>query len=768
MKIFLLIISFMAIIFIKNLAFWSDSRTYLFGDTAIYSLQLTSLAKNIGTILSPKDSIFLWNPNYLSVGLPTLSLVDYGISYPPNLIISTVANLVKQPLLVFPLYEVSLLLHIFFGAYFIYKILKVSWNLNAYSSLIGSFIWIYNGFNLEWLGAGPILISACYLPICIYLVLKNGETGKKFYLYLHYLFLALSFLVGYPMVSLIILLIGLTLSFFLDSKDGGRTFFQPVKDHLIGLFLITLPLISHLYFSAAINLPYSVRNQLKLESFLQNPVPLLNLPEPLLPSNTLFNTLNRINSVYLYFSLVGILLLLQSKFGAEILKVRKNAVLLIIGAVGLIFSLGSTTFLPSLSYFVLPGMNLFRRLSVFSIVPNTVFAIFVAQAVRPAIENKSLGKGIIFWIKLLIILVIYTQILNIIYSSQKENPFTSPSLYQSLFLSVLITGVTLMAFFYTKTYPATARGLIILAILIEAGTVVSSKVYINSRVDPSKIFGPNSLMIALQKLINPMDRVDVLATQHSYSTDYLNLEQTQGYLSLASQYGVEINTALTSTDYSKKNLRDLLGVKYIVKKNSAQEQGLEKVTEIQQNTKNPQFFAFNYISSEWEPEESNTKYSIFKNPEALPRLFLAKKIVTGDEQTKEGLKEIEAYESPKVVQIKNIDQQGEITGDAGEVRIQEYKRNYIKAQVSNSGEAFLANSTAYYPGWWARVNGSFIKPIQANWFMMGIYLPPGKNTVEFFYIPYGIIAGSLYLLVALMYWAILALKNLWPVLPRRL
>lgn len=753
MKIFLLITAFLAVSFIKTLAFWSDSRTYFFGDTAIFSLQLASLAKNLGTILSAKDSVLLWNPNYLSVGLPALSVIDYGLVYPANILIAAIAHFANQPFLVFPLYEISLLLHLVFGTYFIYKILRKVWKLGEYPSLVGSLIWSYNGFNVEWLGAGPIFISASYLPVCLYLTLRRIETEKKIYSYLFYLCLGLSFLIGYPMVSLLVYASCLTLSFTLTRTGSVHWFINFLKEHTIGFLLITLPIIAPLYFVSLTNLVYTVRSQLKLDSFLQNPIPLLNLTEPFLPKNTLFNTLNRINSVYLYLSLVGTLILLQSEAFGRLLKDKKNRLLFLIGLGGLIFSLGSTAFLPSIAYFMLPGVNLFRRLSVFAIIPNTVFAIFVGQLVAAALSKKAFAKSIIFWIKLLVILLIYTQVLNILYSSQPENPFNQPFLYQSLFLSILITGVTLVSFFYHRTSANLGRGLLLLALLIESGTAIGSKFYINSKIDPAQIFQPNSLTNSLSRLLKPMERVDLLATQQSYSTDYLGFEQTQGYLSLASQYGAEINEALTAADYDKKNLRELLGVRYVVRKNKDQEEGLQKISTFNQDLKKPEFFAYNYRNGAWEAEDPNlVRYTIFENPKTLPRLFLAKEIGTTVTQSKDEIKIIETLNSPKSLIINEKDLRNVPISDSGKIEIKEYKRNYLKAQVENETDVFLANTTAFYPGWQAKINSRVVKPLQVDWFMMGIYLPPGSNSVEFLYRPTALAYGLAYFIVALIFW----------------
>jgi len=87
-KTLLLISSFILLIFIRSIAFWSREQTFIFGDTAIYALYLTALSENLFTIFSPTQNFFLWNQNYLSIGMPTLSIIDLGYLYPPNIILA--------------------------------------------------------------------------------------------------------------------------------------------------------------------------------------------------------------------------------------------------------------------------------------------------------------------------------------------------------------------------------------------------------------------------------------------------------------------------------------------------------------------------------------------------------------------------------------------------------------------------------------------------------------------------------------------------------
>lgn len=174
--------------------------------------------------------------------------------------------------------------------------------------------------------------------------------------------------------------------------------------------------------------------------------------------------------------------------------------------------------------------------------------------------------------------------------------------------------------------------------------------------------------------------------------------------------------------------------------------------EIKQNPIKPNFYTFDYNSLSWWPDPLNSYYSVYENSTALQRLYLASNIIPTAKQTKYLLPYFEKLEDPKTVFLEADKLQIDKISPVGEIMVKNYQRNYIKAEVISDKPTFLANSTGYYPNWRAKVNGKEIKPIQTNWFMMGVFLPKGENTVEFIYMPYEINTSILYIVSASIYW----------------
>ncbi|MDM8532210.1 YfhO family protein [Anaerolineales bacterium HSG25] len=88
-----------------------------------------------------------------------------------------------------------------------------------------------------------------------------------------------------------------------------------------------------------------------------------------------------------------------------------------------------------------------------------------------------------------------------------------------------------------------------------------------------------------------------------------------------------------------------------------------------------------------------------------------------------------------------------------------YQPNHSSWQVRTPQAGYLFLSDAYYPGWWAEVNGHPTKIYRANLAFRAIYLPPGEHTVNFrfqplsFYLGGGISVMALGLILALLAWS---------------
>jgi uncharacterized membrane protein YfhO len=76
------------------------------------------------------------------------------------------------------------------------------------------------------------------------------------------------------------------------------------------------------------------------------------------------------------------------------------------------------------------------------------------------------------------------------------------------------------------------------------------------------------------------------------------------------------------------------------------------------------------------------------------------------------------------------------------IEIVEDYPGYIKIKVANSFRAILLFNEAYYPGWWARVNGQMWQVSEANGFLQAVPVPAGNVTVEIYFMPMTLLIGA--------------------------
>lgn len=738
------------LIFVKNIAFWSSEQTFIFGDSATYILHIANISQHFDKLLSLKESPLLWDSSHLSLGIPHLSLVDSGTLYPINLVIAAISYTIGNPLATFPLYMGSLYAHLLVASIFIFLILNRYFKKDNLVSLIGALLWLGSSFNLEFLASGPVLITASYLPVVIYFTLKERR-------FLRNILLACSFLAGYPMIPLLIWVVSLVLN-FVKREGAGKNITAFIKSQLADFFFIILPIILPLYLTSFYYLKYSVRSDLTLAGFLQNPVPLSNLLQVILPTNIVNPQNNATNNLFLGVSLIALTILVQQRKYLKKL-ITNNKILLaitIMSLISLLISLGAVTPLPAWLYFFIPVASLFRRLSIFSLLVPLGGSIITPLAIDA--DNMEPGPGAVltFWWKSILVVTVVITLINIGNSGpNREFSFGNPELLlNTLFISLFFTLTAWLSLNLVFKKPEWGKLAVIALLTVEASALAQSKWYINSTVNPKDVLGPNELIKYVQATRKENERVDLNGLQQSYGTGYFDIEQTAGYVSLASEYGVVISDYFLNQKDIAQNLYDVLSISYAIKKpgNLTDGNGWKLIRTFQQpsieDKSYPQMYFFEYQDRSWKPDPVGSGVAVYHNSDRLERLYIAQQEKEA-EQNKKLLDKISQEETATTVFLKNPRK----TRGRGKIEELLINRNWQQAKVAAQEEVFIANSTAYYPGWKIRIDkGPWQKPTQTNWFMMGAYVPAGEHTIEFRYFPATLKISGLYIAAILIGW----------------
>ncbi|OFX53168.1 MAG: hypothetical protein A2066_13295 [Bacteroidetes bacterium GWB2_41_8] len=150
----------------------------------------------------------------------------------------------------------------------------------------------------------------------------------------------------------------------------------------------------------------------------------------------------------------------------------------------------------------------------------------------------------------------------------------------------------------------------------------------------------------------------------------------------------------------------------------------------------------------------NAKYYILdpnnaplENPFAMGNAWLVKevKIVESADQEVTSLKNFD----PKSTAIVNKRFENELDdfksgSGEGEIKLTEYKPNYLKYEASvNGGSQLAVFSEIYYPkGWKSFIDGKETNHIQANFVLRAMVVPAGKHQIEFKFEPVSYYTGN--------------------------
>lgn len=85
---------------------------------------------------------------------------------------------------------------------------------------------------------------------------------------------------------------------------------------------------------------------------------------------------------------------------------------------------------------------------------------------------------------------------------------------------------------------------------------------------------------------------------------------------------------------------------------------------------------------------------------------------------------------------------GEAAGQVGEVSISRYEGEKIFLTANVTANALLVLGEKYYKGWKATVDGKPAEIERVNYILRGIYLPPGKHDVRFYFEPLSFKVGK--------------------------
>lgn len=174
---------------------------------------------------------------------------------------------------------------------------------------------------------------------------------------------------------------------------------------------------------------------------------------------------------------------------------------------------------------------------------------------------------------------------------------------------------------------------------------------------------------------------------------------------------------------------DLLNVEYLVARDGAERPGLERRAKL-------------------------GAMFVFRNPDALPRFYLAERAHRAANLDAAIARMRAADFDPRREAV--VEGRGVQAGGAGTVRVVRYGEREVALETEADGPALLVSSEAWYPGWRAWVNGREQPLVLTNAAFRGLAVPAGRSTVRMRFDPPVLWRGAAVSLAALAALAMLA------------
>ncbi|MBI2404556.1 YfhO family protein [Candidatus Gottesmanbacteria bacterium] len=289
--------------------------------------------------------------------------------------------------------------------------------------------------------------------------------------------------------------------------------------------------------------------------------------------------------------------------------------------------------------------------------------------------------------------------------------------------------------------------------------------------DPNLLFPQTPIVTKLQQ-ISGFDRF--WTPEHGYMESNFQTEfrlfSPEGYDSFfIRRYGELLDAAkhkgklqkdipradatITSTDTFTDILNDpyrvkllqLLGVKYIARKNVAERDGPVDI------------YADPRLRLVW----TDQVYQIFEYMEAFPRTFLTTDFITEKNpqtildrmfSTETNLRKTVILEEEPEGITKSTEKQ------MLSATITNYSPNRVTVNTSASSSAILFLSDNAYPGWVARIDGHLSKVYRADYTFRGVVVPKGEHRVVFSFEPPSVVVGAILTLAGIIGLVILAIR----------
>jgi len=737
---------------------FQPAHNSILGDSILHYYPLS---KFMAGILRSK-SLPLWNP-YLLCGTPFLAANETLVFNPLNIFY-----------LLFPVdkaFGYINMIELFLAGLFMYLFLREI-KLCKSASLVGSIVFMFNGFFITWMEHLDFVSSGIWLPlILLFFERMFNRRSKLFYAILAGIALSMSILCGLIQISLYVWL-GATLYVIVRIFQLEKNRFQFFIFSIIG-FIVGLGLSAVQILPTAELIALSQRYLVPFKFSLLDIKVLRHLITFVIPdffgSPVARNYCGLTNYVELcgYIGILPILLLCLTFF-----KRKDNWLFTfwVMATLSLLIYLKTPI---EVLFYLIPGYakgtEASRIIFLYTFSAAALAGLGFDFLVTTKYEESVIKKFIkivfgflivisLFLFSFYIFLNVYKTTLllksqKITYPVVKGFNFVSPTFLEiisqsyerflryyhpfspTVWLPLLFISAALLLFIFYLKYKNCLRFKIMVIMLI-----IIDLFY----------FGMKFLTFSSPQMTYPtLESIEFLKKDKEFwratstydvfipnSLMAYNIYTTDGYMSLFPKRYFEFISCLTKTKGDKYSFKyiwlgnvdspllNLLNIKYILTKDLLVNNRLKLVY--------------------------NKEILVYQNKDVLPRAFIVPRIkVIKDKDLIFRELNSPAFNPREYIILEEEAGIG-LTDSAkleSEVLITQYLPQRVSINAHLSGNGFLFLSDTYYPGWKVYVDGRKERMYRANYTFRAVYLSRGRHTIKFIYKPLSFILG-LYLSIS--------------------
>lgn len=731
----------------------------------------------------------LWNP-YDLAGSPHLAKHYPGVLYPPNLLF----YLLLPPALAFNLLE---MLHYTLAGLFTYLYLR-KLNVHSIGAVYGGILYMFSGFMIGHIVHTPMVQSAAWLPVILYLIEKLKEKCNFKYAVFISLALSIQFFAGYMQTSMytyiIVIFYILFIAFSNTAYNKNRLLIYGITAIVFSILINAIQILPTLEM-----VPYTVRDKLTYEDFTAFSLPFSMLPIMIFPKlwGATFPGFYKISyfgpwnlaEVGGYVGLIPILLAFAALSNLKNDNQKKYILFwAIVGAAAFSFVFGQENPFYKIMFYV-PVYNMFRCPARWFMIVNFAISVLAGLGISKLLYLKSENHSkytskVKYIVYALILTIVLSSIListfhysaNLLKDSNgnyqtliKNLTLENPAIYIQLLMFFIAAGLFLFSLSKRTSLPIIFCLLIILLVI---DLHFYRKDTLIEEVDTDVLFSKkNTLATAAYLYANERNnyfRVYPIFINYYEGTQQTmcpNINETLGIQSIAG-YGplvpsrflqivlmVNVGVSMKYLELIKDNrILSLLNVKYLMTLTYKSYRDL-----------------INYIQSYpyYEKVLEKDGAIIFKNKNVYPKAFLVSKI--------QPIKNIEEavtifwygntpFDPRTTALVEGLDEKADYNLSNGTAAITKYTTTSIEMSVETKGKSFLVVSENYFPGWKAFIDGKKTPIYITDGMLQGVFIPAaGIHSVKLVYLPlsfiYGAVISLLSFLALFIVWLILAKKE---------